>query len=493
MNCPRCGGRLARDNDSGRCTPCQTAERSRLSAPPEVPASFWDHEPLRQALAERHLGQVIRAYRHHPYHGRAALPQAVVGNWLGITQAQLSRIENGPRMVHLDRLEHWATLLRIPESGLWFRLPAQPEKAAADVSARQSPPDEVGASGGFRTTLEPASDEGGGITNRRRFNTLAALAGLGGSGLLDDLLKANRADESLGMEHVRLAGSLVERLRQTDAAVGSGELCDVAMDVHARLSSWAAGARFSRGLGEALQSAQANLANQVAWLAIDAERRQHARPYLNDAITRARIADDPRDEVRAMACLSLLTREDQPSESLHCAEAALRASQGWATPRLNTLLRLRMAHAYANLGDVGAFNREMARAHREFDRGPHEDDLPFLQFVNTDEMTGIQGLSFLALGRPARAAESFRLDCDDPGTIHRRNQILRTVQLSEAEYRCGDIQQAAQTGLGVLPAVKELNSKRTERRFAQVKARLAGERSPAAREFVDAYNETFQK
>jgi hypothetical protein len=62
-NCPRCGGRLARDNDSGRCAACQAAERDHLIAPPTVPVSFWEHEPIRQALTERHLGRAIRAYR----------------------------------------------------------------------------------------------------------------------------------------------------------------------------------------------------------------------------------------------------------------------------------------------------------------------------------------------------------------------------------------------------------------------------------------------
>lgn len=42
---------------------------------------------------------------------------------VGLTQAQLSRIETGPAMVHLDRLIQWALLLRIPETCLWFKLP----------------------------------------------------------------------------------------------------------------------------------------------------------------------------------------------------------------------------------------------------------------------------------------------------------------------------------------------------------------------------------
>ncbi|GHJ12508.1 hypothetical protein TPA0908_05030 [Micromonospora sp. AKA38] len=59
--CARCGASLAADNNSGRCASCQRAERDRIVAAPEVPAAFWSHEPLRRALAERHLGRVIRA------------------------------------------------------------------------------------------------------------------------------------------------------------------------------------------------------------------------------------------------------------------------------------------------------------------------------------------------------------------------------------------------------------------------------------------------
>lgn len=120
-NCPRCGTRLARDNDTGRCAPCQAAERDQLTTPPTVPESFWNHEPVRQALTERHLGKVVRAYRHHPYHGRLPLSQEIVARWLGINQAQLSRAENGPAIIHLDRL----TLSTSPQPTLRRRTKVQ--------------------------------------------------------------------------------------------------------------------------------------------------------------------------------------------------------------------------------------------------------------------------------------------------------------------------------------------------------------------------------
>src|SRR5438045_5476954 len=136
--CHRCGVRLAADNRDGRCASCQAADRGRVAQAPVVPPEFWMDEELREALRSRHMGRVIRAYRRHPYHGRAALPQEIVAGWVGITQAQLSRIEHGSPIVHLDRLIQWAKVLGIPEQHLWFALPDDDARSETeDVKRRR--------------------------------------------------------------------------------------------------------------------------------------------------------------------------------------------------------------------------------------------------------------------------------------------------------------------------------------------------------------------
>lgn len=120
--CRSCGARLARDQTGPRCSPCEVSGRDALSESPEVPEAFWHDAQLQAALAARHLGQVIRAYRLHPRHGEP-LAQEEVGAWAGLSQGQVSRIENGPALRDLDRLIAWATLLRIPGQYLWFHLP----------------------------------------------------------------------------------------------------------------------------------------------------------------------------------------------------------------------------------------------------------------------------------------------------------------------------------------------------------------------------------
>lgn len=86
---------------------------------------------MRDALASWHMGRVIAAYRTHPIH-RRQLSQELVGSWVGRTQAQISRIENGPPIKDLDRLTLWARTLRIPAPLLWFKLPEDRPNADID-------------------------------------------------------------------------------------------------------------------------------------------------------------------------------------------------------------------------------------------------------------------------------------------------------------------------------------------------------------------------
>lgn len=108
--------------------------------PPQLPDEFWDSPAIREALAARHFGRLIRAYRTHPRHGHRALSQEMVADWLGTTQSRLSRIESGSRTEQLDLLVHWATVLKVPQQLLWFSLPDQSAdlKEPADLGAQSS-------------------------------------------------------------------------------------------------------------------------------------------------------------------------------------------------------------------------------------------------------------------------------------------------------------------------------------------------------------------
>jgi transcriptional regulator with XRE-family HTH domain len=145
----RCGTHLAKDNTEWQCARCQRASRDKLIAPPEVPAEFWETEQFEEAFAAQHIGRVFRAYRTHPHHyaiyGPDGIAQTLLGQWLGLTQPQISRIETGPPTRNLDTLQYWAKVLRIPTKLLWFDMPGQTrpvtpsqrrDKAITPVSAK---------------------------------------------------------------------------------------------------------------------------------------------------------------------------------------------------------------------------------------------------------------------------------------------------------------------------------------------------------------------
>lgn len=153
----RCGTRLARDHRDPLCTTCQEQRRNTLVGAPEVPPEFWQTDQLRDALGAWHMGRVIQAYRYHPWHGRP-LSQGVVAGWCGLTQTQLSRVENGPAVQDLTKLIQWARVLDVPAELLWFKLPEAPARTSCE-------------------NPQPASEDWREAVNRREVLRLLSLAG----------------------------------------------------------------------------------------------------------------------------------------------------------------------------------------------------------------------------------------------------------------------------------------------------------------------------
>lgn len=339
-------------------------------------------------------------------------------------------------------------------------------------------------------TVDSSGHDGGDTTNRRIFTITAALAGLGVTGPLRGFLTSPEVPASIGMDHLRLITGVIDRFERADAALGGDVFCDFAMALHDRVGRWERECSYTRQVGDAMHTALGELESWIGWLALDAERRPESRRYLQDAIVRARLRDDPQLEVRAMTYLSLLIRDSRPRESLQCAEAALRIAAAWATPRLTALLYLRTMHAQAVLGDASAFNRELAKAKSQMERGPDEDDPLYIQFVTPTEVTGIEGVSRLALGQPDRATRAFRAITEHPDPAYRRNHGFYLVQLAESVRRQGDVAEAGRVALDSVPAVAGLHSQRTRRHFASLRGELSKHAAvPSARDFIAAYDE----
>jgi hypothetical protein len=468
-NCPRCGGRLARDNDSGRCAACQAAERDRLIAPPTVPASFWEHEPIRQALTERHLGRVIRAYRCHPYHGRHPLPQTTVARWLGITQAQLSRVENGPPMVHLDRLTHWAQLLRIPGEQLWFALPeARREDCRSVVPAK--PPALVSPS---ESAYSTTPDDG-------RRTLLAGIAAVAvGAGLLgsDPLARSRR----IGAADVIRLNAVLELYQSVDYEYGGGllyqEVDRFAESVYGMLD-WSHADKVAPGLVAAVAAAR----QLAGWTAMDAGRHADAHRHFVAAERAALTTDDPALTAKIRYCqarqLQHLRHNTDALATLQLARASLGAT---ATPATTAMLYGAEAASLAALGDQQAALTALRAASDAFDRASSEREPTWMRFYGRGELLAQYGRVYRDLARrdAEQATEAVRWVREAIAALggqNRRSTLLNEIGLCSALFLADEPQQALAVGARVLDKAEKLTSRRVLDRVRNLRRDLARHR-----------------
>ncbi len=358
----RCGTHLAADNTGRQCARCQRASRDKLLAPPEVPTEFWLTEQFEDAFAAQHIGRVVRAYRTHPYHhavhGPGGISQTPLGQWLGLRQPQVSRIETGAPIRDLDILAYWARVLRIPAELLWFDIPGSPRCAPVDRSA-------LGAEGNQRNQREEDA------AKRREAITLlgTALPAALQPGALSAVERVasgprrERVDHRLVSAHQEVAETLAGLYRSADprAALPTAmahadellDLLDAPMDDAARA---------------ALNVIVVGVHAQVGLWACHMHRSSLAYRYLATGCEVAAAAHDRPLRARALGALSYLFSSaprggqgGNPRRSLELLDEALDLAVH-ADPFTRGWLATWRADQHATLGDLAAARADIETA-----------------------------------------------------------------------------------------------------------------------------------
>ena len=489
--CHRCGTPLADDNDGSYCAPCTAVSRDRFTVPPEVPATFWDDQEVKEALATRHMGRVIRAYRHHPFHGRQPLPQDALAIWIGVTQGQLSRIENGPTIVHLDRLIHWARILRIPASKLWFTLPEGKQATSPGSELSSSWPltpnsiTDVETSRWFGTadTVEIVSRfTRGDLALDRREIGRALVGVLAGTKLLEPLegwlLTAEESPRGgrpggVGYQEVEQIEKAARLFRDWDDQFGGGlrrkavvgqlnEIADLLHDAH------------PEPIRRRLFGAMAQLAETTAIMSWDSGYQALAQRYYLMAIRAAKMAGDRAFAANIMAGMARqLLYLGHVSDALEIVRLAQDRIDGHATPRMRAMLHTREAWAFAKMGRVSAFRHATAKAEDALDRAKPSEDPHWIRYFDLAELEGTTGGRLLDMAhhdrhlaeetsqRIERAIASRR-----PGRL--RSSALDRIGLAEARLVQGEPDEAARLGHEALSLVEQTPSDRVSVKLAEL-------------------------
>ncbi|MDX3641812.1 hypothetical protein [Streptomyces sp. MB09-02B] len=124
-----------------------------------------------------------------------------------------------------------------------------------------------------------------------------------------------------------------------------------------------------------MPSTTGHLSIAAGWLSYDSGRAADARSLYSEALAAARLADDPALEGHAFGCLSLLAKASgRPREAVSAAQGAQNAVRTYGSARMLSLFSMREAGGWALLGDAGAADRAIVRAHDLYSRGPAEAD-----------------------------------------------------------------------------------------------------------------------
>jgi transcriptional regulator with XRE-family HTH domain len=441
---------------------------------------------MRAAFASRHMGRVIRAYRCHPFHGRRPLPQDMVARWIGVTQGQLSRIETGPTIMHLDRLMHWARVLRIPSSCLWFTLP-EDDRATATVIDLVSAP--IGLSDvdvslwwAPADTVEIVSQFTRRDLSLDRREVAGMLTGVVfGSALLDPLehwlsggTEKPRAGRpgSVGYQEVEQIENAARIFRDWDDQFGGGlrrkavvgqlnEVADLLQYSHPVKIKWR------------LFGAMAHLSETAAIMSWDSGHQALAQRYYVLALRASRAAGDRAFGANVMAAMARqLLYLGHANDALELVRLAQDDSKGYATASVRSMLYTREAWAYAKLGRISAFRRATGKAEDALTEAKPAEDPYWITYFDVAELEGTTGgrLRELALQDKRLADETVErisqaIALRRPGRL--RSSALDQIGLVEVRLIQGEMEEASRLGHRAAALVEQTPSDR-------VRVKLAG-------------------
>ncbi|MGH4023789.1 MAG: helix-turn-helix domain-containing protein [Pseudonocardiaceae bacterium] len=436
---------LSRYNPDALCSVCVRASRDSTQI---VPAWLWDSAPLRAALARVDLAAFVVIFRE-----AAELSQTELGNLVdGWSQSMVSFIERGLR----DTLYDIRTLLAFADAV------GMPRTALAPLILGH--PDAT-LEGDSEVTLQgvDAVDMG-----RRDFGMLAA--GLAVAAMLPVPQRVDRA-------HVRYLQAVLTRLRAQSNTAGGGAVLPQALQYFTQARRMLDESDYTEAVGRELLVLTADLGIESAWFAFDANHQALARRLHEEA---ALVVDSAgAGEQRAHLYVNMTYQgttlahdTGQPHYAREARRFAVRAAEALRyepSPALHAFASLRSAVAHAQLGDEVAFRSAITTARRELDRGPHETDPTWTQFLNHSEITFSEAAGSGHLGESARAVRLYQSLIDDSAHSPLGQAVYRS-KLAEALVMAGDLDQAIAHGLMILPDLgKTLTSGRVLRNLRPVR------------------------
>jgi transcriptional regulator with XRE-family HTH domain len=480
----RCGALLAADNPTERCASCQRQLRDRLIAPRAVSHSFWLTAQMRDAFAAQHIGLVARAYRQHPHHeavyGAAGISQTLLGQWLGLTQAQVSRVENGRQPIkNIDTLSHWARVLRIPPDLLWFDLPGSRRITAASVN-------ELFDSSGPSMTTPLSLHNGDWLPANS--GELADLLREGAELPINPATVTRLVHEWLVTEPPQLVevesgrrigdnlvGKIERRiaeLRRIDDFVAGGDLHTLVEQELRATAALLREARYTEPLGRRLLVAIGELCQLAGWVVGDAGQYATAAHYYSVGVKAAHAANSSGLAGNLISTLAYqVANVGNPREAVLLAQSAVTGAKQ-ATPTVKALFKERLAWAHAKAGERRPAERTLAAVETAYEQRAPDDEPERVYWLNEAEIAIMAGRCYVELGQGERAVPLLSGVLAHYPERHTRELALYTSWLAEAHIQLGAVDEAVAAATRTLELTSQITSARSDDRVNLLRRKL---------------------
>ncbi|MBM7769955.1 transcriptional regulator with XRE-family HTH domain [Actinokineospora baliensis] len=423
--------------------------------PPELPDEFWRRPAIQDAFRGRHFGQVLYAYR---YEHRPVLTQGRIGNWLSMTQGQVSRIERARSAVYdLYKLELWARVLRIPEQHLWFRFSEQPLGAYSASAPASS----------VALGYEREDD----VRRRELFKVIGLTAS--GFGWFSAPVAAATPRKSVVPTEVTMIRDMTRTFRSLDNRFGGGHARSAVTDyLTSQVAPLLRTARATDSVRVSLHAAVAELNQLAGWMAYDTGDADTGGKHLKQALRLCQQVDDDALSAEMLAGMShqaAFFRSGVIAVDLGLAAQSLAARSGLAA--LESEAAVMTAHGYALQGHRSACLGALGHAERALAAAESRDRPDWLTYFDSAYLAAKSAHCFRDLGQPVEseryARESLRMSAG-----YDRGRLFNLSVLASALADQARVEEACATAAAAVDLAGSVRSVRTVAYLADVGRRL---------------------
>ena len=261
-------------------------------------------------------------------------------------------------------------------------------------------------------------------------------------------------------EYLQSIGSHIREIVALDNRFGGVDLVKLSARFFRTLHNQLGAGTYDPRLERDLQSAAAELAEVVGWLAYDAEAHDLARRMNQESLYFSRLAGDKTIELLTLQNSSMhAASQGRPKEALQIARSVLEGDYG-LSPRLKAMFLMRKARALGQGGDESSLHL-FPEIRNLFLEGVSDRDPLWAWWIDEHELDWQEAMTQRDLGLASRAITQFERSVAATPATEIRGQYIHRAYLLQAQVDNGTWDAAEQTIRQVLPLVAEVASART--------------------------------